>query len=128
MQAICDACLDCGPKKLGIPTTEEGWHRLADTFARPEYPEFDTPGVRVCLAGDGTLIGFSTYEAVDYFAKEKWRCRKGFLATNCVFYFDGYRRYGSLALLENRVFLTAFHIVVHADIMYEGCCSGQVRA
>jgi len=79
-------------------------------------------------AGDGTLIGFSPYEAVEYFAKEKWRCRKGFLATNCVFYFDGYRRYGSLALLENRVFLTAFHIVVHADIMYEGCCSDQVRA
>ena len=94
MQAICDACLDCGQKKLGISTTEEGWHRLADTFSRPEYPEFDTPSVRVCLAGDGNLIGFSPYEAVEYFVKEKWRCRKGFLATNCVFYFDRYRRYG----------------------------------
>ena len=91
MQAIIDACVAAGQRPLGIPTSDEGWSELADTFSRSEYPEFDK-GVRACLAGDGTLIGFSPYEKVDYYAKEKWRCRKGFLATNCVFYFDGYRR------------------------------------
>jgi len=92
MQAVADACITSGQRPLGLPTSQDGWHALADTFSRPEYPEFDTDAMRTCLAGDGTLIGFSPYEAVDYYAKEKWRCRKGFLATNCVFYFDGYRR------------------------------------
>eukprot|EP00045_Choanoeca_perplexa_P003204 m.29102 g.29102 ORF g.29102 m.29102 type:complete len:250 (-) comp11923_c0_seq1:783-1532(-) len=90
MMALVDACLAADQRPLGIPTTTEGWNQLADTFARPEYPEFDV--VRVCLVGDGTLIGFSPYGARDHHSKEKWRCSNGFLATKCLFYFDGHRR------------------------------------
>lgn len=96
MHALVDACIACGQRRLGLPQTTDGWHELADTFSRPKYPEFDGEGIRTCLAGDGTLIGFSPYEKVPGRDKEKWRCRKGFLATNCVFYFDGYRRWCTL--------------------------------
>eukprot|EP00730_Choanoeca_flexa_P018832 TRINITY_DN9179_c0_g1_i2.p1 TRINITY_DN9179_c0_g1~~TRINITY_DN9179_c0_g1_i2.p1 ORF type:complete len:381 (+),score=24.59 TRINITY_DN9179_c0_g1_i2:227-1369(+) len=108
MQALIEACLAAGNRPMGVPAMDnlEAWDHLANSFARPEYPEF-AGDVKACLAGDGTLIGFAPYEKVEHFAKEKWRCRKGFLATNCVFYFDGYRR------------------IIHADIMYEGCSSDQ---
>lgn len=91
MQAVVDACKAAGVRTMQLPSTQEGWSKLADTFSRPEYPEFDNE-VRVALAGDGSLIGFSSFKSEPYYDKEVWRCRKGYLATNCVMYFDGLRR------------------------------------
>ena len=94
MYALVEACRAAGQAEIKLPemTDKTGWERLAATFKRRAYPEFSTDAMKVVLAADGTLIPFSPYGRVDPKARERWRCRKGFLATNCVVYF-GFRRY-----------------------------------
>jgi len=128
MNAVVEACRAAGQGIMGFPTTRAGWEHLATTFKHRSYPEFSTDAAKVVLAADGSLIPFSPYGAMDPKVRERWRCRKGFLATNCVMYFDGRRRY----VLDDRcgfcmeIISYVVDRIVHADILFEGAASDQV--
>ena len=105
LDCIIEALSNYPDYQICWPTTDEGWNALADTFGPSIFSRFPA-FAGVVAAGDGTLIPVDPYGLSDA-KREVWRCRKGFVAQNCLVFFDGKQR------------------IVHAEVMYEGSTSDQ---